>query len=91
MVEGYCMRCKTKREMKETKDVTTANGRSATKGKCNKCDTNMYKINGKANGTSKKSKKVSKKKSKKGGSRKRRSKKVSKKRVSRKRRSKKTA
>ncbi len=28
--------------MKDTKSVKTKNGRSAMKGKCCKCDTNMY-------------------------------------------------
>ncbi len=87
------MRCKAKRVMKSTKDVVTSNGRSATKGQCTKCDTNMYKINGKANGVApSKSKSKSKKKSKKGGKRrsKRTSKKSSKKRVTRKRRSRKS-
>ena len=32
----------TRQEMKDTKSVKTKNGRSAMKGKCCKCDTNMY-------------------------------------------------
>ena len=47
MADGYCVKCKTKREMKDSKEVTMKNGRKAVKGKCSKCDTGMYKILGK--------------------------------------------
>ena len=46
-VIGYCMKCKAKREMKETEEVTMKNGRKAMKGKCSVCGTGMYKILGK--------------------------------------------
>ena len=46
MVEGYCVKCKAKREMAEAKEVTMKNGRKAMKGKCPKCGTGMYKILG---------------------------------------------
>ena len=46
-VIGYCMKCKEKREMKETAEVTMKNGRKAMKGKCTVCGTGMYKILGK--------------------------------------------
>lgn len=46
-VIGYCMKCKAKREMKETVEVTMKNGRKAMKGKCAVCGTGMYKILGK--------------------------------------------
>ena len=42
--EGYCVKCKAKREMKDTKKVTMKNGRHAMKGKCANCGTGMYKI-----------------------------------------------
>ncbi len=47
-VEGYCVKCKEKREMKEAKEVPM-NGkggakRRAMKGKCAKCTTTMFKI-----------------------------------------------
>ena len=47
-MEGYCVgpKCKTKREMIETQEVTMKNGRQAMKGKCSKCGTGMYKILG---------------------------------------------
>lgn len=47
MVEAYCMKCKTKRQMKNVKDVKMKNGNSAKKGECEKCGTSMYKIGGK--------------------------------------------
>ena len=46
-VEGYCVKCKAKREMKDAKEVTMANGRKAMKGTCSKCGTGMFKILGK--------------------------------------------
>ena len=47
MTEGYCVKCKTKREMKDAKEVKMKNGRKAMKGKCSKCGTGMYRILGK--------------------------------------------
>jgi len=44
MEKGYCVKCKAKREMKDTKEVTMKNGRRAMKGKCANCGTGMYKI-----------------------------------------------
>jgi hypothetical protein len=41
---AYCVKCKQKREMKDTEQVTMKNGRPAMKGKCSVCDTGMYKI-----------------------------------------------
>lgn len=38
------MKCKTQREMKDTKQVTMKNGRPATEGKCPVCGTKMFKI-----------------------------------------------
>ena len=40
---GYCMKCKQKREMKNSKN-TKVNGRNAVKGVCIKCGTNMFKF-----------------------------------------------
>ena len=45
--EGYCVKCKAKREIKDAKEVTMANGRKALKGVCPKCGTGMFKILGK--------------------------------------------
>ncbi len=33
-MQGYCVKCRTKREMKNVKSVTTTNGKAATKGVC---------------------------------------------------------
>lgn len=43
-MEGYCMKCKAKREMKDVKKITMKNGRPAAKGVCPECGTNMFKI-----------------------------------------------
>jgi len=43
-VEGYCMKCKGKVQMKDPKADKMANGRDCVKGKCPKCATNMFKI-----------------------------------------------
>ncbi|OHA89384.1 MAG: hypothetical protein A3B03_00140 [Candidatus Zambryskibacteria bacterium RIFCSPLOWO2_01_FULL_42_41] len=46
-VIGYCVKCKTKREMKDVQIVEIKPGRPAAKGKCSVCGTGMYKILGK--------------------------------------------
>jgi Zn finger protein HypA/HybF involved in hydrogenase expression len=46
-VQGYCVKCKDKRDIKDAKEVTMANGRKAMKGVCPKCGTGMFKIMGK--------------------------------------------
>ncbi|VVB59759.1 Uncharacterised protein [uncultured archaeon] len=46
MVDGYCVKCKAKREMKDAKKVTLKNGKPATSGICPKCGTKMFKIGG---------------------------------------------
>ena len=45
---GYCVKCKSKRTMKDEKQVTLKNGRRAMKDKCETCGTSMFKILGKA-------------------------------------------
>jgi hypothetical protein len=44
MVEGYCMKCKEKREMEDANADKMKNGRDCVKGKCSKCGTKMFKI-----------------------------------------------
>lgn len=44
--EGRCMKCKKQVEIKDAKEVTMKNGRSAVKGKCGKCGTNVFRILG---------------------------------------------
>jgi hypothetical protein len=45
-MEGYCVKCKAKKEMKDSKELTMKNGRNAAKGKCTTCGTSMFKILG---------------------------------------------
>ncbi|MBI5148227.1 hypothetical protein HZA33_00955 [Candidatus Pacearchaeota archaeon] len=47
MVEGYCVKCKKKREIKDSKEVSMKGGRRAMTGKCPSCSTKMYRILGK--------------------------------------------
>jgi hypothetical protein len=47
-MEGYCVKCKEKREIKDAKEVTMKNGRKAMKGSCPVCSTGMFRIMGKA-------------------------------------------
>ena len=46
MTEAYCVKCKSKKEMKEPQDVTMKNGRKAMKGKCPDCGTSLFRIQG---------------------------------------------
>ena len=50
MVEGYCVKCKAKREMSDAKEVSMkgkgGTERRAMKGKCPKCSTTMFRIMG---------------------------------------------
>ena len=43
-MQAYCMKCRNKREMKDTKAITMKNGKSANQGVCPVCDTKMFKI-----------------------------------------------
>ncbi|MDQ1375203.1 MAG: hypothetical protein QOJ09_2541 [Actinomycetota bacterium] len=44
---GYCVKCREKRDF-EGEEVQTANGRRAAQGICPVCGTKMYRILGKA-------------------------------------------
>jgi len=44
MTTGYCVKCRTKREIKNPKSITMKNGRLATKGTCPTCATKMFRI-----------------------------------------------
>jgi Zn finger protein HypA/HybF involved in hydrogenase expression len=46
MAEGYCVKCKAKREIADGVEETMKNGRRAIKGKCPTCGTVMFKILG---------------------------------------------
>lgn len=41
---GYCLRCKTRRNMRDAKAVTMKNGRPAVEGTCGVCGTNMFRL-----------------------------------------------
>ncbi len=43
-MQAYCLKCRTKREMRNPEKVTLKNGRPATKGSCPVCNTSMYRI-----------------------------------------------
>ena len=43
-MEGYCLRCRQKREIKNARSVTLKNGRPATEGTCPLCGTKIVKI-----------------------------------------------
>jgi hypothetical protein len=43
-VQGYCVKCRTKREMKSPKGIIMKNKRPATQGVCPTCGTKMFKI-----------------------------------------------
>ncbi len=42
--EGYCVKCKEKREIQDAKEITMKNGRPATQGLCPTCGTKIFKI-----------------------------------------------
>ena len=43
-MQGYCVKCRAKREIKTPKAVTMKNGRPATRGICPACGTKMFRI-----------------------------------------------
>ncbi len=43
-MQAYCMKCRTKREMKDAKAITMKNGKPATQGVCPTCGTKMFRI-----------------------------------------------
>lgn len=52
MAEGYCNKCKVKRDIVDAVEVIMKNGRRAIKGKCPTCATVIFKIiGGKVNRT----------------------------------------
>ena len=46
MAEGYCVKCKAKKEIAAGVEEVMKNGRKAIKGKCPTCGTVMFKILG---------------------------------------------
>jgi hypothetical protein len=43
-MQAYCVKCRTKREIKNAKSVTMKNGKPATQGVCPVCGTKMFRI-----------------------------------------------
>jgi hypothetical protein len=43
-MEGYCLKCRERREMKDAKAITMKNGKPATEGQCPVCGTKIFKI-----------------------------------------------
>lgn len=41
---SYCVKCKSKKEMKGAKKIKTKNNRNAMKGKCSSCGTTMMRF-----------------------------------------------
>ena len=46
MPEGYCVKCKAKKEIVDAVEETTKNGRKAIKGRCPTCGVVMFKMLG---------------------------------------------
>ncbi|MBI2936715.1 MAG: hypothetical protein HYY22_00760 [Thaumarchaeota archaeon] len=44
MVQAYCVKCRTKRDIKNPQKITMKNGRAAMKGTCPVCGTKVFKI-----------------------------------------------
>lgn len=44
VIQGYCVKCKESREMKDPNPVFTKKGQAATKGTCPVCGTNMFRM-----------------------------------------------
>jgi hypothetical protein len=43
-MEGYCLKCRTKRQIQNATKVTLKNGRPATQGTCPVCGTKITRI-----------------------------------------------
>ena len=43
-MEGYCLKCREKREMQEAQPIVMKNGKPATQGVCPDCATKMFNI-----------------------------------------------
>ena len=43
-MQAYCVKCRTKREIKDAKSITMKNGKPATQGTCPVCGTKMFRI-----------------------------------------------
>ena len=43
-MQGYCLKCREQREMKDAQAITMKNGKPATQGACPTCGTKIFKI-----------------------------------------------
>ena len=43
-MQAYCMKCRSRKEMKDPQSITMKNGRPATQGVCPTCGTKMFRI-----------------------------------------------
>ena len=43
-MDGYCVKCKTRRDMKNHREIEMQNGRVAVQGTCKQCGAGMYRI-----------------------------------------------
>lgn len=44
VMQAYCVKCRTKREIKDPRQITMKNGRPATQGTCPVCGTKVFRI-----------------------------------------------
>ena len=44
VADGYCVKCKAKKEIAKAQEVTMKNGRSALQGVCPDCGTKIFRI-----------------------------------------------
>ena len=43
-MEAYCVKCRSKREIKNPEKITMKNGKPATQGGCPSCGTKVFRI-----------------------------------------------
>ena len=46
MAEGYCVKCKAKKQIANAQEVTMKNGRPAVQGVCPDCGTKIFSMKG---------------------------------------------
>lgn len=46
MTDGYCVKCRARREIKNARKIVMKNGKPATQGVCATCGTKMFRIDG---------------------------------------------
>jgi hypothetical protein len=44
MTQGFCMKCRDKRDLTEVKAIVMKNGHPAIQGKCSVCGTRVFRI-----------------------------------------------